>query len=359
MHQATSPIPGWQEQQQRNAGPAARRLTMARPLDRRHLLGSAAVAAAMLGGAELASAAIRSSTRVEGDASATRYRATDVDGQTIFYREAGSPEAPALLLLHGFPSSSHMFRDLIPLLAGRFHLIAPDYPGFGHSDAPAPDAFDYTFDNLASVMERFVDAIGLERYGLYVQDYGAPIGFRLATRRPDQITALIVQNGNAYDEGLTDFARPLATFGAAPRTPESEQPFRDQLTLEGTIFQYVEGVRDRERISPDAWTMDYHFLERPGNDEIQLTLFHDYLSNVALYPKWHAYFRERQPPTLVVWGKNDPIFGAPGAEAFRADLPDAEIHLLDTGHFALEDHADVIADHIKRFHAANVQSKAS
>jgi pimeloyl-ACP methyl ester carboxylesterase len=206
-------------------------------------------------------------------------------------------------------------------------------------------------------MERFVDAIGLERFALYVQDYGAPVGFRLATRHPDQIDALIVQNGNAYDEGLTDFARPLASFGAAPRTAESEQPFRDQLTLQGTIFQYVEGVRDAEHLSPDAWTMDYHFLDRPGNDEIQLTLFHDYFSNVALYPEWHAYFRDRQPSTLVVWGKNDPIFGAPGAEAYRRDLPDAEIHLLDSGHFALEDHAAEIAGLIARFYATEVQDR--
>ena len=243
-----------------------------------------------------------------------------------------------------------MFRGLIPLLADRFHLIAPDYPGFGHSDAPAADEFDYTFDHLADVMEGFVDAVGLGSYSLYVQDYGAPVGFRLATRRPDQIESLIVQNGNAYEEGITDFARPaLVAFGESPRTAESEQPLRDILTLEATIFQYTEGVRDPARISPDAWSMDQYFLNRPGNDEIQLSLFHDYLSNVRLYPDWHAYFRERQPPTLVVWGKNDPIFGAPGAEAFRGDLPDAEIHLLDTGHFALEDQAEVIAGHIGRF----------
>jgi pimeloyl-ACP methyl ester carboxylesterase len=325
-------------------------------IDRRHLLGGAA-AAAVIGGAHRAGAAPSASISPSliGDRRHdTRYRTIDVDGLTMFFREAGDPTRPAILLLHGFPSSSHMFRDLVPLLADTFHLVAPDYPGFGHSDAPDPSDFDYTFDHLAAVMEGFVDAIGLERYGLYVQDYGAPVGFRLATRRPDQIDALIVQNGNAYDEGLTDFARPLATFGAAPRTAESEQPFRDQLTLEGTIFQYVEGVRDPERMSPDAWTMDYHFLDRPGNDEIQLALFHDYLSNVALYSEWHAYFRDRQPPTLVVWGRNDPIFGAPGAEAYRQDLPDAEIHLLDTGHFALEDHAVEIAERIALFYAAQV-----
>jgi pimeloyl-ACP methyl ester carboxylesterase len=225
-------------------------------IDRRQLL-SATAATAVIGGAHRAGAtpAASVSPALTGDRRQnTRYRTIDVDGLTIFFREAGDPSRPAILLLHGFPSSSHMFRDLIPLLAGDFHLIAPDYPGFGHSDAPAPADFTYTFDHLADVMERFVDAIGLERFALYVQDYGAPVGFRLATRRPDQIDALIVQNGNAYDEGLTDFARPLASFGAAPRTAESEQPFRDQLTLQGTIFQYVEGVRDAVRLSPDAWT---------------------------------------------------------------------------------------------------------
>jgi pimeloyl-ACP methyl ester carboxylesterase len=330
-------------------------------IDRRHLL-SASAASAVIGGAHFTAAtpSANASPAFIGDRRQDiRYRTTVVEGLTIFFREAGDPSRPAILLLHGFPSSSHMFRDLIPQLAGDFHLIAPDYPGFGHSDAPAPADFDYTFDHLADVMGGFVDAIGLERFGLYVQDYGAPVGFRLATRRPDQIEALIVQNGNAYDEGLTDFARPLATFGASPRTAESEKPFRDQLTLEGTIFQYVEGVRDAERLSPDAWTMDYQFLDRPGNDEIQLTLFHDYFSNFALYPEWHAYFRDRLPPTLVVWGKNDPIFGAPGAEAYRQDLPDAEIHLLDTGHFALEDHAAEIADLISRFYAAQGANRQS
>ncbi len=356
MHQTTSPT-HQPAQQHRTQGAATRKPVEAQPFDRRHLLGSGVVAATMFGSAQQAAAgpaAIRNSTRAETSTSSTRYRTAVVDEQTIFYREAGSPEAPAILLLHGFPSSSHMFRDLIPLLADRFHLIAPDYPGFGHSDAPAPEAFDYTFDRLASVIERFVDEVGLDRFSLYVQDYGSPVGFRLATRQPERIEALIVQNGNAYDEGITAAARHLVAFGEAPRTAASEKPIRDLLTLEATMSQYTTGVRDPERISPDAWTMDQHFLDRPGNNEIQLALFHDYLSNVRLYPEWQAYLREQQPPTLVVWGKNDPIFGAPGAEAFRRDLPDAEIHLLDTGHFALEDHAGVIADRIGRFHAANV-----
>jgi pimeloyl-ACP methyl ester carboxylesterase len=330
-------------------------------IDRRDLL-SAAAAAAVLGYADRAQAAAvaAANSRPLGDRRFdARYRTADIDGLTIFYREAGDAARPTLLLLHGFPSSSHMFRDLIPLLARDFHLVAPDYPGFGQSDAPPPDDFEYSFASLASVMERLVDSLGLDRFGLYVQDYGAPVGFRLATNRPGQIEALIVQNGNAYDAGITEFARPLAAFGAAPRTPESEQPFRDLLTLEGTIFQYVTGVRDPERLSPDAWTMDQHFLDRPGNDEIQLTLFHDYRSNIELYPEWHAYFRQHQPPTLVVWGQNDPIFGAPSAEAYRQDLPEAEVHLLDTGHFALEDHAEVIANLINRFYATQVPGRSS
>jgi pimeloyl-ACP methyl ester carboxylesterase len=317
-------------------------------LDRRGFLGgSAAVAAATLGGVRVTGAAQAQATR---DAQPTFYRTTTVADLTIFYREAGDPSAPTILLLHGFPSSSHMFRDLIPLLADRFHLVAPDYPGFGHSDAPAANEFAYTFDHLADVMEGFVDAMELDSYSLYVQDFGAPVGFRLATRRPSQIASLIVQNGNAYEEGITDLVRPqLVAFGERPRTALSEQPVRNIFTLESTIFQYTEGVRDRARISPDAWTVDQVFLDRPGNDEIQLSLFHDYHSNLERYPEWHAYFRESQPPTLIVWGKNDPIFGAPGAEAFRNDLPEAEIHLLDTGHFALEDHATAIAEQIGRF----------
>jgi pimeloyl-ACP methyl ester carboxylesterase len=324
---------------------------------RRSLLGGTAAAA--LAGVHLATAAMPRAVLNTTRAQITRYQTAQVEDLTIFYREAGDPASPTILLLHGFPSSSHMFRDLIPLLAGSFHLVAPDYPGFGHSDAPAPGAFEYTFDNLAGVMEGFVDAIGLERYSLYIQDYGSPVGFRLATRRPERVQALIVQNGNAYDEGFTDFAQPLAVFGDSPRTIEGDRHFRDILTLESTIYQYTAGVRDPERISPDAWTMDQHFLDRPGIEEIQLTLFHDYASNVRLYPEWHAYLREHQPPTLVVWGRNDPIFGAPGAEAFRQDLPDAEIHLLDSGHFALEDQAEVIADHIARFHAAQVAGLTS
>jgi pimeloyl-ACP methyl ester carboxylesterase len=277
------------------------------------------------------------------------YRTAIVDDLSIFYREAGDPAAPTILLLHGFPSSSHMFRDLIPLLANRFHLVAPDHLGFGHSDAPSVTEFAYTFDRLADLTEGFVDALGLDLYSLYLQDYGGPVGFRLATRRPERVQALIVQNTNAYEEGLTELAEPLRTSGQRPRTKESDDALRALLTPETTRFQYLEGARDPERISPDAWTSDQYFLDRPGNDEIQLALFYDYLSNLQRYPEWHAYFRAHQPPTLLVWGKHDPFFSVAGARAYARDLPNAEIHLLDTGHFALEDHADVIATHIARF----------
>jgi pimeloyl-ACP methyl ester carboxylesterase len=252
-----------------------------------------------------------------------------------------------------------MFRDLIPLLADRFHVVAPDYPGFGHSDFPSAAEFAYTFDHLADVAEGFVDALGLARYSLYLHDYGGPVGFRLATRRPERVAALILQNTNAYEEGLTELAQPLRTAGQNPRTPESDAALRGLLTLETTRFQYLEGVQNPERISPDGWSSDQSFLDRPGNDEVQLALFYDYLSNLERYPEWHAYFQERQPPTLIVWGQNDPFFGVEGAHAYSRDLPDAELHLLDTGHFALEDHADEIAGHIARFLAAHVDRGAA
>jgi pimeloyl-ACP methyl ester carboxylesterase len=321
-----------------------------------HLPAATALAGTRLVGASPTSVAANGAGYV---AQPTTYRTMDVDGLSLFYREAGDPASPTILLLHGFPSSSHMFRDLLPLLAAGFHLVAPDYPGFGHSAAPSADAFTYTFDHLADVIERFVDALALDRYSLYVHDYGAPVGFRLATRRPQQVTALIVQNGLAYVEGVTDLSRPIATFGEEPRNAETEQPLRDLLKPEGTIFQYTTGVADPARLSPDAWTMDQLFLDRPGNDQIQLALFHDYRSNVKLYPDWQAYFREHQPPTLVVWGKNDPFFGVPAVKAMQRDLPEAEVHLLDTGHFALEDHADEIACHIRRFLTAHVGEGAS
>lgn len=308
------------------------------------------------GGATARQAVSPDSAPLTASASAVFYRTVTIDGVQIFYREAGSPDAPTILLLHGLPSSSHMFRDLIPLLADRFHMVAPDYPGFGYSDAPSLGEFTYSFDHLADIVEGFIAAVGLDRYSLYVQDYGAPVGFRLASRRPERVKALVVQNGNAYEEGITEFAQILRTFGESPRSTAADTEVRAILTLESTISQYTTGVRDPERLSPDAWTLDQHFLDRPGNDEIQLTLFHDYLSNLKRYPEWHAYFREHQPPTLVTWGKNDPIFGAAGAEAFARDLPNAEIHLLDTGHFALEDHAGIIAGLMSEFLTTHVEA---
>jgi pimeloyl-ACP methyl ester carboxylesterase len=278
----------------------------------------------------------------------TTYRTITVESLDIFYREAGPADAPSIVLLHGFPSSSHMFRDLIPLLADRFHLVAPDYPGFGYSAAPAPDQFAYTFDRLAGVIECFLAAQGLTRYSLYLQDYGGPVGLRLATRHPEGVEALIVQNANAYVEGISAAFDPLKPFWAH-RTPETEQAARALLARDTTIFQYTHGVRDRARVSPDAWTVDQHFLDRPGNDAIQLALLQDYPANLALYAAWHAYFRERRPRTLIVWGQHDPFFTVAGAQAYRRDLPEAELHLLDTGHFALEEDHDAIAAHIRRF----------
>jgi pimeloyl-ACP methyl ester carboxylesterase len=279
----------------------------------------------------------------------TFYRTIAVEGVDVFYREAGDPQHPTILLLHGFPSSSHMFRDLIPLLADRFHLVAPDYPGFGNSGCPPVDRFAYTFDHLADVIEAFLRELGLARFSVYMQDYGGPIGLRLATRHPDRIEALIVQNANAYQAGITatfdNLLRPLWE----ERAPRTEAPVLDLFKRDGTIFQYVTGARNPERMNPDAWNMDQYGLDRPGNAAIQLELQANYHTNLTRYPEWHAYFRRQHPPTLVVWGEGDPLFGPEGARAYARDLPDAEIHLLDTGHFALEDHAGVIAGHIRRF----------
>ena len=233
------------------------------------------------------------------------YRTVNIDGLDIFYREAGPKDAPAILLLHGFPTSSHMFRNLIPALADEFHLVAPDYPGFGYSSAPPVGQFDYTFDKLADVVEKFTEKVGLKKYTLYVQDYGAPVGYRLAVRHPERVTGLVVQNGNAYDEGLdNDFWKPLKAYWK-DRTERNAEPLRKFLTLEATRWQYTHGVRNLEAISPDAWTIDQALLDRPGNQEVQLALFYSYGGNPAQYPRWHDYFRQHQPPTLIVWGKND------------------------------------------------------
>jgi pimeloyl-ACP methyl ester carboxylesterase len=279
----------------------------------------------------------------------TFYRTADVNGLTVFYREAGPKDAPVLLLLHGFPTSSRMFRNLIPALADRYHIIAPDYPGFGYSAAPSVDQFDYTFDHLADIMDDFVTQLGLKKYSLYVQDYGAPVGYRLAVRHPERVQALIVQNGNAYVDGINnDFWTPIKKFWA-DKSPENSAALRQALTLDAIKWQYTHGVRQPEKIDPDSWTIDQALLSKPGEEAIQLALFYSYGSNPEAYPKWHEFFRNYQPPTLIVWGKNDEIFPAAGAEAYLRDLPKAELHLLDTGHFALEEDGEVIASLMRTF----------
>jgi pimeloyl-ACP methyl ester carboxylesterase len=272
----------------------------------------------------------------------TNYRTISVDGLKVFYREAGNPKQPVVLLLHGFPTSSHMYRELIPALADRYHVVAPDLPGFGFTEAPDRKTFKYSFDHLAEVMERFIEILGLGRYALYVFDYGAPVGFRLALRHPERIAALISQNGNAYEEGLSEGWNPIQAYWKDP-SPENRSALRAFLMPETTHWQYTHGAADPERLSPDTWTLDSALLARPGNDEIQLDLFGDYRSNVALYPKFQEYFRTKRPPLLAVWGKNDPFFLPAGAEAFGRDNPQAEIHLLDAGHFALESRGSEIA----------------
>jgi pimeloyl-ACP methyl ester carboxylesterase len=287
-----------------------------------------------------------------------RHRTVTVDGLRVFYREAGDPKAPTVLLLHGFPTSSHMFRDLIPELARRYHVIAPDLPGFGYSDAPSRGDFTYSFEAIADVIDAFTTTVGLKRFAIYVFDYGAPIGFRLATRHPEKITAVISQNGNAYLEGLSDGWNPIQAYWRDP-SAENRAALRGFLKPETTQWQYTHGEPDLERLSPDAWTLASAFLARPGNDEIQLDLFGDYQSNVALYPAFQAYLREHRPPLLAVWGKNDPFFLPAGAEAFKRDVPNAEVRLIDAGHFALEAHAPEIAALIEDFLARCLKPEAA
>lgn len=278
----------------------------------------------------------------------TTFETVNVDGNKIFYREAGPKTAPNILLLHGFPTSSHMFRNLIPLLADSHHVIAPDLPGFGFSDAPDRKHFRYTFENLAKVIDQFTRQIGLDRYAIYVFDYGAPVGFRLALAHPERITAIISQNGNAYEEGLSQGWNPIQKYWKEP-TPANRDALRDFLTPQSTRSQYTHGVQDENQIAPEAYTLDSALLARPGNDEIQLDLFLDYASNVALYPKFQDYFRTKKPSMLAVWGKNDPFFLPPGAEAFKRDNPNADVHFFDTGHFALETHHRQIGETIRKF----------
>jgi len=276
------------------------------------------------------------------------YRTADVGGRTVFYREAGAPDAPTLVLLHGFPSASHMFRELIPLLADRFHLVAPDLLGFGKSDMPARDDFDYTFEHLTDAVDRLTEMLGLDHFALYVFDYGAPVGFRLATRHPERITAIITQNGNAYEEGLSDAWSPVQAYWK-DQSKANREAIRMLVEPQTTIWQYTHGVPDQARVSPDGYGLDNYYLTRSGADEIQLDLFLDYATNVELYPAFQEYFRTSRPPLLAVWGRNDPFFLPAGAEAFKRDIPGADVRFVDTGHFALETHVEQIATAIRQF----------
>lgn len=278
----------------------------------------------------------------------THFRTADVDGTDIFYREAGDRTRPTLLLLHGFPTASHMFRDLIPELASRYHVIAPDLPGFGQSAMKPRDQFAYTFDNIAHVIDRFTEILGLSTFAIYIFDYGAPVGLRIAAKHPERITAIITQNGNSYLEGVSEAFNPVQAYWANP-TEANRAALRGFLAPQTTLFQYTHGVADPSLVSPDGRTLDDAYLARPGNDEIQLDLLLDYASNVAAYGDFQAYFRVHQPPLLAVWGKNDPFFIPQGAEAFRRDLPNADIRFFDTGHFALETHARAIGAAIGEF----------
>ena len=291
--------------------------------------------------------------RVPATTRTTRHTTVEIDGLDIFYREAGDETNPTVLLLHGFPTSSFMFRNLIPALADEFHVVAPDYPSFGHSSFPARDEFEYTFERFYEIVLGFVDALGLGTFSIYVQDYGAPIGLRLASRHPERVQALIIQNGNAYMDGFTPMWEPLFAY-ADNRSSETEAPVRGLLTAETVKWLWTHGTRDPRSIAPDTWTLDAHNLDRRDNREIQLDVFYDYRLNIPEYERFHHYLREHQPPTLITWGANDEIFGPAGAEAYKRDLPDAELHLLDTGHFALEEELEFIAHTMRRFLKENV-----
>jgi pimeloyl-ACP methyl ester carboxylesterase len=298
---------------------------------------SAAAALLMLGLAAHAAAA-----------PVVHYRTASIEGVNVFYREAGPANAPAIVLLHGFPTSSNMYRNLIPALADRYRVITPDYPGFGHSDMPDRAQFQYSFAHFAEITDTLLTRLGVAHYALYVMDYGAPVGYRVALKHPERVAALVIQNGNAYEAGLKEFWKPIKAYWASGQ-PAQREVLRAGTTLEATRSQYLDGVADRSRVDPSAWVQDQALLDRPGNVEIQLDLFYDYRTNLELYPQFQKFFRDRQPPTLIVWGRNDVIFPAEGARAYLKDLPHAELHLLDTGHFALEDQGDEIARLMRAF----------
>jgi len=281
----------------------------------------------------------------------TSYKTVTIEGLDIFYREAGSPDDPTILLLHGFPTSSHMFRNLIQVLSDRFHLVAPDYPGFGNSSMPSVEEYDYTFDGIAGIIDSFTEKLGLYKYSLYMMDYGAPVGYRLAVKHPERVESMIVQNGNAYEEGLREFWDPIKAYWKEKSRENGDVLRNSLLTIEATKWQYTNGVRNPETIAPENWFHDQYLMDRPGNKDIQLQLFYDYGSNPPLYPDWQAYFREYQPPTLIAWGKNDYIFPEEGAHPYKRDLKNIEFHILDTGHFALEEDGDKIAHLITCFMA--------
>ncbi|HVE27491.1 MAG TPA: alpha/beta hydrolase [Sporichthya sp.] len=291
---------------------------------------------------------------MSNNTTSVRFGTIPVDGLNIAYREAGDPESPKLVLLHGFPASSHQYRDLVRALADRFHVIAPDYPGFGLSDVPDPAAWPYTFDRIAGVIERFLALKGFERYGLFVQDYGGPVGFRIVARNPDALEWLIIQNSNAYEVGFTAAWDGLRNALWKQRSPETEQPLLGFLTRETIRTIYLHGATRPELVSPDAWESDIAFMQRPHAERLNLDLFYDYRTNVPLYPAWQAFLRERRPATIIFWGQDDIFFTPAGGDAYLADLPTAELHRLQAGHFAVEDHLDYIATHIRRFHSERV-----
>jgi len=315
----------------------------------RSVFGIAALAVLSIGLVSFENPAISETVvNVKEKTHATLHKTIKVNGLDIFYREAGDVNKPTILLLHGYPTSSYMFRNLITDLSVRYHVLAPDYPGFGRSDQPKMKDFDYTFDNMANIIESFLEELKVEKYSIYLMDYGAPIGFRIASKYPDRVASLIIQNGNAYDEGLRDFWIPIKKYWNE-YTIENGKPLEGFHSLAGLKWQYTHGVQDSTKISPDNWNLDLQHLTREENDKIQLAMFYSYRTNVPLYPEWQQYFRDHQPPTLIVWGKNDYIFPAEGAHPYKRDLKNLEFHLLDTGHFALEEKGDEIANYILNF----------